>query len=147
MCADGCVTPLLKTLPCPQGQTQPLLLYKIGCDPATPYLSPSIPIPPDFNILFYLFIFGCDGPDLRRAGVSLVVAWRFGSRSTDTRLCSGGTKASLVVVHGLICPVARGILVPWPGIEPASPGLEGRFLRTGPPGNSLPLTLTLFCVL
>ena len=54
MCRYGYVTPLLKTLPCPQGQTQPLLPYKIGCDPATPYLSPSIPIPPDFNILFYL---------------------------------------------------------------------------------------------
>ena len=28
--------------------------------------------------------------------------------------------------HGLSCPVARGILVPWPGIKPASPGLESR---------------------
>ena len=52
---------------------------------------------------------------------------------------------SLVVVCGLqsawvqlfSCPVACGILVPPPGIEPASPALEGRFLTTGPPGKSL----------
>ena len=31
------------------------------------------------------------------------------------------------------------ILVPWPGIEPASPALEGRFLTTEPPGKSLAL--------
>ena len=29
-------------------------------------------------------------------------------------------------------PPARGILVPRPGIEPASPALEGRFLSPGP---------------
>ena len=33
---------------------------------------------------------------------------------------------------GLSCPVACGILVPRPGIEPLSPALEGRFLTTGP---------------
>ena len=33
---------------------------------------------------------------------------------------------SLVVAHGLSCPVACGILVPQPGIEPASPALEVR---------------------
>ena len=33
-------------------------------------------------------------------------------------------------------PVASGILVPWPGIEPTSPALEGEFLTTGPPGKS-----------
>ena len=32
---------------------------------------------------------------------------------------------------------ACGILVPWPGIEPTSPALQGRFLITGPPGMSL----------
>ena len=30
----------------------------------------------------------------------------------------------------------RGILVPWPGIEPALPALEGEALTTGPPGKS-----------
>ena len=33
--------------------------------------------------------------------------------------------------------MAHGILVPWPGIEPVSPALQGRFLTTGPPGKSL----------
>ena len=47
-----------------------------------------------------------------------------------------GERASLVVVRGLSCPTARGILVPRPGIEPASPVLEGRFFTTGPPGKS-----------
>ena len=38
--------------------------------------------------------------------------------------------------------VARGILVPWPGIEPASPALQGRFLTIGLPGkSSLPMLL------
>ena len=37
---------------------------------------------------------------------------------------------------GLSCPEACGILIPQPGIEPASPALEGRFLTTGPPGKS-----------
>ena len=56
----------------------------------------------------------------------------------------GGSQASLQLwrlrsgAHGLSsCPVACGILVPQPGIEPASPALEGRFLTTGPPGKSL----------
>ena len=30
-----------------------------------------------------------------------------------------------------------GILVPWPGIEPKSPALQGRFLTTRPPGKPL----------
>ena len=34
------------------------------------------------------------------------------------------------------CPMACGILVPWPGIRPASPALEGRFPTTGPQGKS-----------
>ena len=33
-------------------------------------------------------------------------------------------------------PVACGILVPRPGIEPMSPALEVRFLTTEPPGKS-----------
>ena len=44
-------------------------------------------------------------------------------------LCIG---VSLVVVQGLSCPVASGLLVPSWGIEPTSPALEGRFLTTGP---------------
>ena len=48
-------------------------------------------------------------------------------------------EGSVVAACGLSCPAACGILVPWPGIEPASP-LEGGFLTTGPPGKS-PLLL------
>ena len=32
--------------------------------------------------------------------------------------------------------VACGILVRWPGIQPVSPALQGRFLPSGPPGKS-----------
>ena len=43
---------------------------------------------------------------------------------------------SEVVAHWLTCPMACGVLVPRPRIEPASPALDGRFLTTGPPGKS-----------
>ena len=43
---------------------------------------------------------------------------------------------SLVVAHGLSCPLACGILVPWPGTEPESPSSHGKFLTTGPSGMS-----------
>ena len=36
----------------------------------------------------------------------------------------------------LSCPVACGILVPWPGIKPESPALGGGLLTTGPLGKS-----------
>ena len=45
----------------------------------------------------------------------------------------------LVVVCGLSCSKACGILVPETGIEPASSALPGGFLTTGPPGKSHPL--------
>ena len=49
-----------------------------------------------------------------------------------------------MVVHGLSYPVACGILVPPPWIEPASLALLGRFSNTGPLGKSLGLlALTL----
>ena len=80
-------------------------------------------------ILFknYLFIYlaasglGCGTQDLRCSMQDLLL---------------GRVGFSLVVAHGLSCPVAHGILVPPPGIEPASPALEGRFLTTRPPGKS-----------
>ena len=46
---------------------------------------------------------------------------------------------SLVIVHRLSCSVAFGILIPWPGIEPVSPALQGGFLTIGLAGNSLGL--------
>ena len=44
---------------------------------------------------------------------------------------------SVAVACRLSCSEACGILVPRPGIEPASPALEGGFLNTVPPGKSL----------
>ena len=38
--------------------------------------------------------------------------------------------------QGLGCSSAHGILVPWSGIEPESPALQGGFLTTEPPGKS-----------
>ena len=49
---------------------------------------------------------------------------------------------SVVVARRLSCPAACGILVPRPGIEPASPALEGGFFTTGPLGKSLGSLLT-----
>ena len=37
--------------------------------------------------------------------------------------------------------MACGILVPWPGIEPASPALGGGFFTTGPPEKSPVITI------
>ena len=62
------------------------------------------------------------------------------SCSTRALLLRGAS--SVVVVHRHSCPLACGILVPRPGIEPVSPALEGRYFTTGPPGNS-PHTLLL----
>ena len=50
--------------------------------------------------------------------------------------CGTCVSFSLIVACGLSCPVARGILVPGPGIELASPALQDGFLTTGPPGKS-----------
>ena len=44
--------------------------------------------------------------------------------------------SSVVVVYRRSGPLVCGILVPRPGIEPASPALGGWFLITGPSGNS-----------
>ena len=52
-------------------------------------------------------------------------------------------QASLVVVCGLSYPVACGISVPGPEIEPESPALEGKSSTTGPPGKTLRLFLIL----
>ena len=46
-----------------------------------------------------------------------------------------GALDSVVVSHKLICLMVRGILVPPPGIEPASSASEGGFLTTGPQGS------------
>lgn len=53
----------------------------------------------------------------------------------------------LLAVFGLICLITYEILVLWPGIESASPALEGGFSTTGPPAMSLKLFLigSQFC--
>ena len=51
-------------------------------------------------------------------------------------LSSCGVWASLVAAGGFSCLVACGILVPRPGIKPASPALEDEFLTTGLSGKS-----------
>ena len=43
---------------------------------------------------------------------------------------------SVVAERRLGCPIARGILVPRPGIKHVSLVLTGGFLITGPPGKS-----------
>ena len=79
-----------------------------------------------FNILFLYFLaalcVSCGTQDLSLWHVGFSLVWR---------------TSSVVVAHGLSCHVACGILVPRPGIEPASPALEGGFFTTGPPGKSL----------
>ena len=42
---------------------------------------------------------------------------------SSCRVQAPGRVSSVVVAHGLSCPEACGILVPWPGIEPPSPAL------------------------
>ena len=88
--------------------------------------------------IYYLFIFGCVGSQLRHLGSLLQCA---GSRARGLCSCARCAlqlwhKGSVVAAHGLSCPAACGILVPRPGIEPVSPALEGGFLNTGPPGKS-----------
>ena len=75
---------------------------------ANTYYLTLIPAIPDMKRYPTQYFFGCTGSPLRRTG------------------------ASLVGVRGLSRPKARGILVPWPGIEPTSPALEGGFLTTRP---------------
>ena len=60
-----------------------------------------------------------------------------GSVVRGTRALQLRHTSSVVVVHGLSCPTACGILIPCPGIEPLSPALEGGFFTTGLPGKSL----------
>ena len=66
------------------------------------------------------------------------LSWRHvGSCLVAHGLSSCGTrplkrKGPVVVVHGLSCPLAWGILVSQPGMKPASPALQDRFLTIGP---------------
>lgn len=64
----------------------------------------------------------------------------WGSRGT---FCCGTQAAlqlrrvgSVAAELGLSCFMACGVLVPPPGIKPATPAFQGRFLTVGPPGKS-----------
>ena len=84
-----------------------------------------------FLIFIYLFIWLCR-----------VLVAAHGVFIAACSLLTWAQSFSLVVVWALeqarvlSCPVAYGILVPQPGIEPESPELEGGVLTTGPPGKS-----------
>ena len=71
-----------------------------------------------FNSLILFIYLGCAGSMLQ----------------TQALCCA--VQTSLAVARGLSCPMACGILVPQPGIEPMSPALEGGFFMSGPPGKS-----------
>ena len=60
---------------------------------------------------------------------------RVGSVVCSTRALLLRCESSIVVARGLSCAAACGILVPRPGIEPASPALEGGFFTTELPGE------------
>ena len=57
-------------------------------------------------------------------------SWRGGELGGEWIHCGA------VVAHGLVASWHMGILVPWPGIKPVSPALQGRFLSTRLPGKS-----------
>ena len=99
-----------------------------------------------FLFIYFLYFFGCVRSQLEHAGsfiaprrllsscalrVFSLQLWHVGSV-----VC--GMRAPLLRHTGLVAlrHVGCGILVPRPGIEPASPALEGGFFTTGPPGKS-----------
>ena len=88
-----------------------------------------------FIIFFFLFLGGVLCWVLVAACGVFVAAHRLLS-SCGLKALSLRRVGSVVVVRRLSCPVAHGILVPQPGIEPTSPELEGGFFTTGPPGKS-----------
>ena len=106
---------------CQPWECQPLLPFPWVLCPAicTPGLHP-------FSFLFLKLI------NLAVSGLSC--STREESVASCQIFCWDGR--ILVVDHGLSCSLACGILVSWPGIKPASPTLQGRFLTTRPPGKS-----------
>ena len=79
------------------------------------------------------------------AASALVVAPRASSlrRQASLQLQAAG---SVAVAHKLSCLVVCGILVPQPGIEPASSVLEGGFLTTELPRKSSALAFLCCCL-
>ena len=86
------------------------------------------------RFIFYLFIyFWPRWVFVLEHRLPLVVA--LGSCSSWQRMGSRHS-GSVVVTHGLSCPMARGILVPRPGIETVSLALADGLPTTGVPGKS-----------
>ena len=73
---------------------------------------------------------------LSSCGVRVFSLSSCGMRAPEHVVSSLWHAGSVVVVRGLSCPAACGILVSGPGIKPTSPALEGGFFTTGPPGKS-----------
>ena len=101
----------------------PVALPNPGIEPGSPTLQADALLsePPGKAILFFILFkknFSCTGSSFRCMGSSLQ--------------CVGS-----VLQHGLSCLETYTILIPQPGIELASPALEGRFLTTRPPGKFL----------
>ena len=78
-----------------------------------------------------IYVFGCVSSWCRRW--LFVGVQAFSSCGAWAPECRG----SVVAACGLSCSVVCGILVSQPGIEPACPALQGRFLIPGQPGKSL----------
>ena len=98
---------------------------------------PSLPLPDSGGCRHYLAC-GCTSSPtlslhLHMTFFSSPLFLLFSGYAGSSLLCAG----SVVRVHGLSFHEACGILVPQPGIEPASPALEGRFFTTEPPGKFL----------
>ena len=101
---------------------------------------------PIFFLSYYYILFWLPWVFLAACGLSLIGVHMGFSRGIWALEHVGSVVGirglSLVVVQGFSGPVACGILVPRPGIEPASLTVRGRASTTGPPGNS-PNTLLL----
>ena len=89
-----------------------------------------------FNIYLFVAVSG-----LSRSTRGPLQLWHTGSSAH--RLCRLQHMASLVEAYRLSSPMGCAILLPWPGIDPASPALKGGFHGTSrkvPPGYFLNIT-------
>ena len=130
--------------------------YSSLCYTVGPYCLSILFIIFKINLFLNFFIFGCVGSSLLRMGFlqlqQLLLLWAL------------GTRASLVVAHGLSscgsqalehrlsscgaqAQLLRGMWdLPGPGLEPVSPALAGGFLTTAPPGKSLSILYIAVCI-
>ena len=96
------------------------------------------------NIFIHLIYFWLHRVSVAALGIFPFSMWAFSSCGFPL-LCVGFSccgawaqehTAPVVAVCRLSCPVAYGILVPWPRMEPVLPALESKFLTIGPLGKS-----------